>query len=767
MPTIVVNTAADTVANDGKTSLREAIAQAEAIKGHVDIVFDQATFWNGQTYTVTALILDKTLTITKGDIAIDGTLFYAGNAYGMKISGAELSTNAITIEAGAKVTLRDINIEGASSNLIQAKYGVDGTPGVDGATGSGIAPSQPTTPPWGVGTPGGHGTDGQDAPYDAAGGKMAVGAIINYGTLTLERVDIRSFKTAGGSGGLGGEGGQGGNGGNGEPGSVDGSHPSGGNGGNAGNGADGARGADGGDAVAGIYNAGALTLCDTQFSGMYATGGRGGQAGDGGWGGAGGSWGRSGYDTVATGGNGGSGGDGGNGGNGGVAAGALLNVGTLTVDGVQAKVAASLLAGGAAGIQGHRGYGAGGGKGYATSWDSPQDGLGGIDGKDGHGGNAGGFNDFVGATVKIGASFSIDASRLVVSEKGATQFDRYVSVSVRLLGGSEIATESVKWEIVGGTGFSVADFEKVGNVAPKLSGTLTYEGGINGRNLGFLIAQDGKSEGIESFTVKLSDPQGGVLGWSKAVTVYITDGDVLGKAPTAIKLSKTSIAENTAKNTTLGTLSTTDGDKGDKFTYELLSDAGGRFKLSGATIKIANGVKLDYEQATSHTIKVRSTDLFGNSVDKSIKIAITDVANEKIKGDGGANKLYGGAGKDTINGGLGNDTLKGGAGADRFVFDSKLDKLTNVDHIVDFKPGTDKIALDLDIFTRLSGSVLAEAAFYAKASAHDASDRILYDKSSGKLFYDADGNKPGGVAPVLFAILDNEPTLKYSDFIIV
>lgn len=203
MPTIVVNTAADTIADDGKMSLREAVAQAGGMAGKVDIVFDTATFYVQGASSSVAISLQSTLTIAKGNIVIDGSLFYAGNAFGLKISGGGISTNAIEVAAGATVTLRDLTVEGSSnnSNLIKAKYGSDGHNGADGLTG---VPNHLSNGPYadtgpGTGLSGGHGTDGQDAPNDAEAGHDAVGAIINRGTLTLERVDIQSFKTEGGA----------------------------------------------------------------------------------------------------------------------------------------------------------------------------------------------------------------------------------------------------------------------------------------------------------------------------------------------------------------------------------------------------------------------------------------------------------------------------------------------------------------------------------------------------------------------------------------
>jgi hypothetical protein len=772
MPTIVVNTAADTIANDGVTSLREAVTQAAGMAGNVNIVFDTATFYNFNTFAVTTIDLEETLVLS-GKVTIDGSLFYAGNFYSVRISGAGLSTNAITVNAGATATVRDLRIEGSSGNLIKAKYGTDGHNGTDGLQGSpNYVNNTPYHGQYDSGLSGGHATDGRDAPNDAESGRDAVGAILNRGTLTLERVDIQSFKTEGGAGGLGGEGGRGGGGGNGFNAPNDDALP--GQGGNAGNSGDGARGGDGGIAVSGIYNAGTVTLRDVGFSGLNARGGNGGQGGDGQNGGHGGNTGE-GYklETISAvyGGNGGNGSNGGNGGNGGAAATALYNVGTVIWDGIQSGVSAGLATGGLGASKGEGGdvgirginvnYGVN--FGYQNDPHHGHNGL--IAGVDGINGNNGGKGDFIGANAVIGASFIVDSAREVISEQDDAT-GRLVYFNVSLKGGSQTATESVKWEIVPGKGFSVADFEQFNGVSPALSGTLTFEGSTTNKLFGFRVAQDGKAEGLESLTIKLSDPQGGVLGWSKEVTVYITDGSTDGEAPTSLKLSDTSLKENSKKNTTLGELSTKDGDKGDHFTYELLKDAGGRYKLVGDKIKVADASLLDYEQSHRHTIKVRSTDLFGNSIDKKFKITLENVDPEKLKGNDLNNKLFGGAEADTINGGYGNDTLKGNGDADRFVFDSGLDATGNVDHIIDFKHDLDKIVLDKDIFKKLSGKSLSDDAFHDKATAHDNSDRILYQKKTGMLFYDADGKKDAH-DPILFAVLDNHAKIDAGDFFIV
>ena len=56
-------------------------------------------------------------------------------------------------------------------------------------------------------------------------------------------------------------------------------------------------------------------------------------------------------------------------------------------------------------------------------------------------------------------------------------------------------------------------------------------------------------------------------------------------------------------------------------------------------------------------------------------------------------------------------------------------------------------------------------AFFLGKEAHDANDRILYDKAKGALWYDADGS--GAHAAVKIAVLSNKPALTLSDFYVI
>ena len=139
-----------------------------------------------------------------------------------------------------------------------------------------------------------------------------------------------------------------------------------------------------------------------------------------------------------------------------------------------------------------------------------------------------------------------------------------------------------------------------------------------------------------------------------------------------------------------------------------------------------------------------------------------------ISGLAGNDSLIGGAGDDFLAGGLGKDTLTGGAGADVFVFDAALVK--NIDRVTDFNAGEgDLIRLDDGVFTRFAGVQITVSnlvvASGKSAKALDGDDFLIFDRSKGALFYDADGSGKG--KPVQFATLVGVTSLTAADFEVV
>jgi cysteinyl-tRNA synthetase len=186
-----------------------------------------------------------------------------------------------------------------------------------------------------------------------------------------------------------------------------------------------------------------------------------------------------------------------------------------------------------------------------------------------------------------------------------------------------------------------------------------------------------------------------------------------------------------------------------------VTDSGGLKTSQVFTISISDVMETTVGSNASQTIKG------GAGADKIDGKG----GNDTLYGLGGNDLLYGGVGNDKLYGGLGNDKLFGGTGNDTFVFNTKLGS-DNVDTIDDFSVSQDVIWLDDDIFSKV-GKVgdLSGAAFYAGKAAHDATDRIIYDKSTGKLFYDADGNGKGQA--IQFALLDKGLALTAHHFDII
>ena len=147
--------------------------------------------------------------------------------------------------------------------------------------------------------------------------------------------------------------------------------------------------------------------------------------------------------------------------------------------------------------------------------------------------------------------------------------------------------------------------------------------------------------------------------------------------------------------------------------------------------------------------------------------AITGNAGKNVlAGLLGNDALFGLAGDDALEGGLGKDTLTGGAGKDAFVFDTAPNKSTNVDIFTDFSAADDTIWLDNAVMKAVGkNGKLSKDAFYAGKKAHDASDRIVYDKASGALSYDADGS--GSAAAIKLAVLSNKAKLSVADFLVI
>jgi len=169
------------------------------------------------------------------------------------------------------------------------------------------------------------------------------------------------------------------------------------------------------------------------------------------------------------------------------------------------------------------------------------------------------------------------------------------------------------------------------------------------------------------------------------------------------------------------------------------------------------------------TIRGGGSAGFGSASVTSVERVIGAQFNDSMKGSGAAETLEGRDGNDTLSGMGGNDTLIGGTGQDTFLF-ATAPGTANADVVSDFVSGTDKLTFDNSVFAALGGAggfAAGDARFAAGAgftSGRDASDRLVYNTTTGQLFYDADGNGAG--ASQLVATLQGAPALAATDIVV-
>ena len=136
--------------------------------------------------------------------------------------------------------------------------------------------------------------------------------------------------------------------------------------------------------------------------------------------------------------------------------------------------------------------------------------------------------------------------------------------------------------------------------------------------------------------------------------------------------------------------------------------------------------------------------------------------NNRMTGNSGRNYLEGRGGNDTLAGGTGVDTLNGGVGNDVFVFSEM--GTANADAINGFISAEDDLAFDDAVFADL-GSAGSFRSGAGLSTGQDADDRLIYNSSTGQLYYDADGS--GGGGSQLVATLAGAPGLTASDITLV
>ena len=191
-----------------------------------------------------------------------------------------------------------------------------------------------------------------------------------------------------------------------------------------------------------------------------------------------------------------------------------------------------------------------------------------------------------------------------------------------------------------------------------------------------------------------------------------------------------------------------------------------RFAATSASTLILYAGDSGIERVVTGTGIAASANTAGAA---AVNVNASAVANGlTIIGNNGANTLIGTAFDDTLHGNYGNDIISGGAGVDKFVFDYNPNSTYNRDTITDFQSGTDILQFSLALFTGLGSNpgILSAEQFLSGAgavSAQNIDDRLIYNTTTGILYYDADGM--GGIPALQVALMGTtfHPGLNSSD----
>ncbi len=166
--------------------------------------------------------------------------------------------------------------------------------------------------------------------------------------------------------------------------------------------------------------------------------------------------------------------------------------------------------------------------------------------------------------------------------------------------------DSIRYELVDSAGGLFAIDEKTGEVTA--AAPLDYETASSHVVVIRATSDDGSSVENE-FNILIGD----------------VDETVQVSAVGDTDAADNSVNENSAVGAAVGITANAVAGPDDTVTYSLIDDADGRFSIDPQTGEIAVAGKLDYESATSHTVRVLATASNGTSSEEDFTIAVSDV----------------------------------------------------------------------------------------------------------------------------------------------
>ena len=111
----------------------------------------------------------------------------------------------------------------------------------------------------------------------------------------------------------------------------------------------------------------------------------------------------------------------------------------------------------------------------------------------------------------------------------------------------------------------------------------------------------------------------------KTFTIYLNDDN---DRPRDLSLTNDTISENATTGTVIGSFTARDEDIGQKLSFSLVNDDGGRFALNGD--KLVTAKSLDHEADKRHVITVAVVDNGFNALKVNFKDSYTTMRESNI-----------------------------------------------------------------------------------------------------------------------------------------
>ncbi len=224
--------------------------------------------------------------------------------------------------------------------------------------------------------------------------------------------------------------------------------------------------------------------------------------------------------------------------------------------------------------------------------------------------------DGLGQTRDLGLVITVaelnDNTPEITSSSEFTVVENQITVANIVATDADLPTQSISYSITGGI-----DANKFTISA---GGTLTFVSAPDFEN-----PSDSGADNTYQVTVTATDDVDPTRSTSQSLTITVLNSN---EAPTDIGLVPATLDEQQPVGTTVGTLTTTDPDSNQSFTYSLVSGDGStdnaKFQIVGNVLK-TNAV-LSFNTQSTYSVRVRSSDAGELSTEKVFTIQLNQVA---------------------------------------------------------------------------------------------------------------------------------------------